>query len=67
MRMRSPCALRMASNGASAFLISAGEMASPSIAPAAKSNGQIFIDEMPISMSSAASSAGRAMKLVRSS
>ena len=28
---------------------SSGEMSTPSSAPAAKSNGQIFIDEMPIS------------------
>jgi hypothetical protein len=67
MLMRSPCALRIASKGAMPALRSSGEISTPSRAPAAKSNGQIFIDEMLISSNSAASSSGRVMNAFRSS
>src|SRR5215208_2468908 len=58
MLMRSPCALRIASKGAMPAFRSSGEIFMPSRAPAAKSNGQIFIDAMLICSNSAASSSG---------
>ena len=63
----SPTALRIFSNGSTAFFICAAVMKRPWFSCAAGSNGQIFIAEMPLSSRLSASASARFMKPSRSS